>query len=180
MAQTSIIINSTAPDGKTLQKTLTDVNGECGAQALKWFAKKLYGLTQNTYVKTTRIGKVVVDNESIPSAGMTQPITIGEFATVQPQFITGTGAKAYKASVSGAEGALACGCVRYHVADQGDEDFWTFGFVNYDNDELLVEFPTTPTGFDGFVAAGPRIVSGTNRDYQYIPTFVDFSHGDID
>lgn len=181
MSQTSIIINTTAPDGKALQKTLTDVNNECGSYALKTFSQMLNGLTQNTYVKTTRIGKVVVDNESIPSAGKYQPITVGEFATVQPQFLSGSGAKAFKASISGAEGGLACSPVTVFSGDEGGEDY-TFGFINDYGNELRIECKTdeSVTGFLGYVIAWEKNVSRVDCDIHYLPTCVEFEYGDVE
>ena len=52
---------ATTYDGKTLQKTLTDINPAADNAALKTWGEMLNGLTQNTYVKTDRIDKTNCD-----------------------------------------------------------------------------------------------------------------------
>lgn len=59
--KTSLIINSTY-DGKTIQKTLTDINPAADNTALKTWGQMLNGLTTNTYVKTDRIDKTNCDS----------------------------------------------------------------------------------------------------------------------
>ena len=72
MAKTSLILTSTEQTtGKTLQKTITDVNPDASSEALLGFAQRLNALTTNVYGKTDRIDKVNVDTES--TAGLLTP-----------------------------------------------------------------------------------------------------------
>lgn len=62
MAKTSLILTSTEQTtGKTLQKTITDVNPDASNEALLGFAQRLNALTTNVYGKTDRIDKLNVD-----------------------------------------------------------------------------------------------------------------------
>ena len=83
--QTSIIINTTSPSGKALQKTLTDVNASCSSAVLKTFSTMLNGLTQNTYVKTNRVDKLTVDTEeSGGGTSKTEPtLSVGTFSKAE-------------------------------------------------------------------------------------------------
>lgn len=64
MSNTSLIIKSTDPNGKTQNKTITNVNPDCSNEVLKTFGQKLNALTQNFYGETTRIDKTNCDLES--------------------------------------------------------------------------------------------------------------------
>ena len=64
MAKTSIIINSTSNQGKSLQKTLTDVNPEATNEELATFGQRLTAITTNVYGNTTRIDKINCDAET--------------------------------------------------------------------------------------------------------------------
>ena len=66
MAKRSLILTSTSNQGKKLQKTITDINPNAGAVALKSFAQKLNAMTTNTYVQTDCIDKFNVDTETPP------------------------------------------------------------------------------------------------------------------
>lgn len=66
MAKRSLILTSTSNQGKKLQKTITDINPNAGAVALKGFAQKLNAMTTNTYVQTDCIDKYNVDTEVPP------------------------------------------------------------------------------------------------------------------
>lgn len=66
MAKRSLILTSTSNQGKKLQKTITDINPNAGAVALKGFAQKLNAMTTNTYVQTDCIDKFNVDTEIPP------------------------------------------------------------------------------------------------------------------
>lgn len=63
--QTSIIINTTDTNGKSLQKTLPYANASASAACFATFGQKLTGLTSNTYNKTFRVDKIDCDNEDI-------------------------------------------------------------------------------------------------------------------
>ena len=75
MAKRSLILTSTSNQGKKLQKTITDINPNTGAVALKGFAQKLNAMTTNTYVQTDCIDKYNVDTE-IPPVDTRQTPTI--------------------------------------------------------------------------------------------------------
>lgn len=75
MAKRSLILTSTSNQGKKLQKTITDINPNAGAVALKGFAQKLNAMTTNTYVQTDCIDKYNVDTE-IPPVDTRQTPTI--------------------------------------------------------------------------------------------------------
>ena len=65
MAKTSLIWTSTEQTtGKTLQKTITDVNPDASSEAMLGFVQRLNALTTNVYGKTDRVDKVNVDTES--------------------------------------------------------------------------------------------------------------------
>ena len=72
MAKTSLILTSTEQTtGKTLQKTITDVNPDASSEALLGFAQRLNALTTNVYGKTDRVDKLNVDTET--SANLLTP-----------------------------------------------------------------------------------------------------------
>lgn len=60
MNKRSIIINSLAPNGDKLQKTLTDVNPAATATQITTFTRALNGLTNNSYASTQSIDRDVV------------------------------------------------------------------------------------------------------------------------
>ena len=68
MAKTSLIITSIDQLGKSLQKTVTDVNPNATSAQLVTFATKLNALTTNSYVRTDRIDKINCDTESSGNA----------------------------------------------------------------------------------------------------------------
>lgn len=92
MAKTSLIIGATDSGGKTIQKTVTDVNPNATNEQLTTFGKMLNSLTNNTYQTTNRIDKTNCDTESgktartisyfsisgtqVPLANLAQPLTI--------------------------------------------------------------------------------------------------------
>lgn len=188
---TSISIKMKSPDNKDLQKSITYVNPEATSEDFKLMARGLVSLTSNEYESTDRIQKVNVDTESIPGAGTDQPITIGEFETVTPQFVEGEGAFAFKASISGAEGSLASsGVTVYYGAEDESEsprEEYTFSTINESGNELRVELKPADYeegfvvfGFCGFVIAWSQNVSGSGYYIHYNPTVVDFEYGRTD
>ena len=72
MADSNIVITSTSPQGKVLQKTLTDINPDATNAQLATFGTMLNALTDNTYGKTTKITKVHCDAEA--GGGDTRPV----------------------------------------------------------------------------------------------------------
>ena len=60
MNKRSIIINSLAPNGDKLQKTLTDVNPAATPTQITTFTRALNGLTNNSYASTQSIDRDVV------------------------------------------------------------------------------------------------------------------------
>ena len=60
MNKRSIIINSLAPNGDKLQKTLTDVNPAATPTQITAFTRALNGLTNNSYASTQSIDRDVV------------------------------------------------------------------------------------------------------------------------
>ena len=173
---TSLSIKMKSPDNKDLQKSITYISPEVTANDLKYMARGLVSLTSNSYEYADRVQRVNVDTESIPGAGKEQTLTVSEFETVQPQFVSGSGAQAWQATISGAYGALASSCVKIFRSN-GDEA-WTFSFIEEDSNVLRVEYNNNDVvnGFMGFVTAGARNVSGV----YYLPTFVDFEYGEIE
>ena len=89
MAKENVVITSTK-DGKTLQKTLTDVNPAATNAQLATFGTMLNALTTNTYGKTDRITKVNCDTEpdggsssvtkQTPTLTFSQNITLNNIA----------------------------------------------------------------------------------------------------
>ena len=83
MAKTSAIITSTDPTtGKTLQKTLTDINPDASNAQIATFGGMLNAITGNGYVNTFRVDKVNCDLES--GGGDTRPtptLTLSESTT---------------------------------------------------------------------------------------------------
>lgn len=75
MAKTSLIIKSTTQDGKTVNKTLTDVNPDCSNTVLKTLGQKINALTTNFYGNTTRVDKIDCDLES-DSGKITPTLTL--------------------------------------------------------------------------------------------------------
>ena len=73
MAKENIIITATK-SGKTIQKSLTDMNPEATNAQLATFGTMLNALTTNTYQKTDRITKVNCDTE--PGGGVKPTPTI--------------------------------------------------------------------------------------------------------
>ena len=71
MAKTSLIVKSTDQSGKTVNKTITDVNPDCSNAVLKTLGQKINALTTNFYGNTTRIDKIDCDLE--PGGGMLTP-----------------------------------------------------------------------------------------------------------
>ena len=63
MSKSNIVITSTSPQGKTLQKTLTDINPAATNEQLATFGNMLNQLTDNVYGNTTKITKVNCDGE---------------------------------------------------------------------------------------------------------------------
>ena len=63
MAKTNVIVTST-DSGKSVQKSLTDINPAVNNDKLAQFGQMLIGLTTNTYQKTDRIIKVNCDTEA--------------------------------------------------------------------------------------------------------------------
>lgn len=80
MAKTSLIIKSTDQSGKTVNKTLTDVNPDCSNNVLKTLGQKINALTTNFYGNTTRIDKTDCDLES--GGGMLTPTLTLEESTI--------------------------------------------------------------------------------------------------
>ena len=186
---TSINIKMKSPDNKDLQKSITYVNPEATSEDFKLMAKGLVSLTSNEYESTDRIQKVNVDTESIPGAGTDQPITIGAFETVAPQFVEGEWTYAFKASISGAEGSLASSgvVVYYGTEDERDSprEGYTFSTINESGNELRVEFKPEDDeegfvvfSFEGFVVAWSQNVSGSGYYIHYLPTCVEFRYSD--
>ena len=64
MAKTSLIISATGSGGKTVQKTVTDVNPNASNAKLTALGQMLNSLTTNTYQTTNRIDKVNCDTET--------------------------------------------------------------------------------------------------------------------
>lgn len=91
MAKRSLILTSTAAGtGKKLQKTITDINPNIGAEALKGFTQKLNAMTTNTYVQTDCIDKYNVDTEQLPvDTRLTPTITFPE--NQPPTLLSGLG-----------------------------------------------------------------------------------------
>ena len=77
MADSNIVITSTSPQGKVLQKTLTDINPDATNAQLATFGTMLNALTDNQYGKTVKITKVHCDVES--GGGDTRPVPTFEF-----------------------------------------------------------------------------------------------------
>ena len=172
---TSLSIKMKSPDNKDLQKSITYISPEVTSNDLKYMARGLVSLTSNSYESADRVQKVNVDTESIPGAGKDQTLSVSEFETVQPQFISGSGAQAWQATVSGAYGALASSWVKVFY-DDGNEAY-TFSFIGEDSNVLRVEYKTTETvnGFLGFVTAAERTVEGV----RYLPATADFEYGEV-
>ena len=63
MATKSLIINSTAQNGKKLQKSITNVNPACSNEDAGTFAQKLNALTTNTYQSAGIVKKMDVTEE---------------------------------------------------------------------------------------------------------------------
>ena len=72
MADSNIVITSTSPQGKVLQKTLTDINPAATNAQLATFGTMLNALTDNQYGKTVKITKVHCDAEA--GGGDTRPV----------------------------------------------------------------------------------------------------------
>lgn len=68
MAKSNIVITSTNSQGKTLQKTLTDINPAATNSQLATFGNMLNQLTTNVYGHTTKITKTNCDTEANPPA----------------------------------------------------------------------------------------------------------------
>lgn len=66
MATTSVILNSTDPNGKSMQTTITNVNPEADSIHLKQMGQMINGLTNNTYGSTKRVDTSICDTESKP------------------------------------------------------------------------------------------------------------------
>ena len=64
MADSNIVITSTSPQGKVLQKTLTDINPDATNAQLATFGTMLNALTDNQYGRTVKITKVHCDAEA--------------------------------------------------------------------------------------------------------------------
>ncbi len=75
MAKESVIITATK-SGKTIQKSLTDMNPEATNAQLATFGTMLNALTTNTYQKTDRITKVNCDTEPGGGTKPTPTITL--------------------------------------------------------------------------------------------------------
>ena len=93
MAKTSLILKATDQNGKTVNKTITDVNPDCSNEVLKTLGQKINALTTNFYGNTTRIDKIDCDLES--GGGTTVPtLTLSESTITLSAFntaVTGTG-----------------------------------------------------------------------------------------
>ena len=91
MAKRSLILTSTSPEGKKLQKTITDINPGVGAAALKGFTQKLNALTTNTYAQTDCIDKFNVDTETPPTQPTLDPTNTLANPLIIPANVTDTG-----------------------------------------------------------------------------------------
>ena len=95
MAKTSAIITSTDLSGKTLQKTLTNVNPEATSEHLATLGQMLNSLTTNTYVQTDRIDKINCDTEASPvDTRSANAITLSQTSMALPGLI-GDGHSSY-------------------------------------------------------------------------------------
>ena len=98
MAKTSLILKATDQNGKTVNKTITDVNPDCSNEVLKTLGQKINALTTNFYGNTTRIDKIDCDLESgggntVPTLTLSEStITLSAFNTLSLVFEPSTDA----------------------------------------------------------------------------------------
>ena len=91
MAKENIIITATK-SGKTIQKSLTDVNPEATNAQLATFGTMLNALTTNTYQKTDRITKVNCDTEPGGGAKQTPTLTLSRSSRTLGDAVSDIGA----------------------------------------------------------------------------------------
>ena len=73
MATSNLILNATDSFGKSIAKTITNLNPDVNSDTAKTFAQMLNGFTTNTYVSTNRVDKANVDTEATGSTPDTRP-----------------------------------------------------------------------------------------------------------
>ena len=88
MATSSLSVKSTTTAGKSVQKSVTNINPQASAENLSTFAQMVNSLTNHTYVGADLIDKTNVDTETRPGGGsgkiegvitLTQTATFGEY-----------------------------------------------------------------------------------------------------
>lgn len=81
MAKVSVALNATDTAGKTISKTLTDINGKASASQITDFTKALNDLTANTYETSTRLEKTNLDTEEVD--GVFAYLTVGTVSSTE-------------------------------------------------------------------------------------------------
>lgn len=84
MATSNLILNATDSFGKSINKTITNLNPAVDSNTAKTFAQMLNGFTTNTYVSTNRVDKANVDTEATgttPDTRATPTLTLASSPT---------------------------------------------------------------------------------------------------
>jgi len=81
MGKVSVAINSTAPTGQKIQKTLTDIIPSATSQQITNLTRSLNGLTTNVYNETNRYERINADTEQV--GGVFAMLTVGTVSSTE-------------------------------------------------------------------------------------------------
>ena len=83
MATTSAIVTTRDSEGNTKQKSFTDINPDATSTQIKNFTQAMIGLTNNTYLATTRVDKINCDTEDSGDSRPTATLTVTPLVTTK-------------------------------------------------------------------------------------------------